>query len=380
MAKKRGNNEGTIYKRSNGTWRAQVVLEGRRLSKTTKTKQEAQNWLRKTQDEVFAGLTYESTTIDLPTFLEEWLISAKPTLRYNTFHQYNQIIHKYILPRLGNRKLRELKPILIQQLYNHMVAEGYDFRTVQMVHGVIHVALVQAVKLGLLQNNPDDATTPPKPIPKEMKFLDETQVQQLLITAKAQGSRFYALYHLAIATGMRQGELLGLKWSDMDWGNQTLTVSRSLSQLKTGEYVFNPPKTKAGRRQIDLGTVSTEVLRAHHRSQYLESVSQPGWNAEDLIFPSKTGKPMDPGNLRRMYKNLLKSAGLPNIRFHDLRHTAATLMLNNGIPVLIVSRRLGHAKPSITLDIYGHLIPGQQKVVASLMDELLTPIQLMIEN
>jgi integrase len=179
---------------------------------------------------------------------------------------------------------------------------------------------------------------------------------------------------------MRQGELLGLKWSDMDWGNQTLSVSRSLSQLKTGEYVFNPPKTKAGRRQIDLGSVSTEVLRTHHRNQYLESVSQPGWNAEDLIFPSKAGKPMDPGNLRRMYKNLLKSAGLPNIRFHDLRHTAATLMLNNGIPVLIVSRRLGHAKPSITLDIYGHLIPGQQKIVASLMDELLTPIQLQLQN
>lgn len=367
--------------RDNDTWRAQVVLEGRRLSKTTKTKREAQEWLRKIQDEVAYGLTYKSTVVELPAFLEEWLITAKSSLRYNTFNQYRQIVHQHILPRIGERKLREIKPALIQQVYNQMVNEGYSLRTVQYVHAVIHRAFEHAVKLGLIPRNPDDATTPPKPKPKEMKFLDNAQVQQLLLTAKNQNSRFHALYHLAISTGMRQGELLGLKWSDLDWDNQTLSVTRQLTQLKTGEYVFNPPKTKSGIRQIDLGKASICVLKEHRKRQSAEAINDiAGWQEHNMIFPSAAGTPMDAGNLRRMFKNLLIDAGLPIIRFHDLRHTAASLMLNNGIPVFVVSKRLGHAKPSITLDIYGHLIPGQQRLAASLMDELLTPIQINIEN
>jgi len=379
MAKKRGNNEGSIYKRNNGTWRAMVTLQGRRLTYTAKTKRGGQNWIRGMLDEIDNGLTYDSTQVSVERFMEDWLVSIEPSIRYNTFKQYSQITRQHILPTLGKIQLRDLKPERIQQLYNQMVKKEYGLRTVQLVHSVIHRALVHAVKLGLIPRNPDDATTPPKPKAKEMQFLDENQVQQLLITAQARNDRFFALYHLAIATGMRQGELLGLKWSDLDWEQGLLQVQRQLTKKKGKGFEFTAPKTKAGVRRIDLGENTLRILREHRQRQFTQmQLVGEKWQENDLIFPSEIGTAFDRDNLLRRFKRILKDAGLPAIRFHDLRHTGASLMLNNGIPVMIVSRRLGHARPSITLDVYGHLIPGKQKEVAMLMDQLLTPIQIEV--
>jgi len=381
MARKRGNNEGSLYKRNSGSWRAQVIVEGRRLGQSFKTKREAQEWLRQMLDEIDYGLTFNAAQIKLDEFMEEWLVSVEPTLRFNTHKQYCQITRQHILPFLGELKLREIKPGQIQRLYNQMVKKGYGLRTVQLIHTVLHRSLVHAVKLGIMPRNPADATTPPKPKPKEMKFYDETQAQKMLITAKAKNDRFYALYHLAVSTGMRQGELLGLKWSDLDRDFGMLQIQRQLTKKSGGGFDLSPPKTRAGVRRIDLGESSLKVLQDHLQMQYQE-INQAGekWQDSDLIFPSTIGTPNDRDNLRKRFKAVLKEAGLPEIRFHDLRHTAAALMLNNGIPVIVVSRRLGHARPSITLDIYGHLIPQKQKEVASLMDELLTPIQIEIEE
>ena len=381
MARKRGNNEGSIYKRKYGSWRALVTIDGKRLGQTFETKRKAQEWLRRMLDEIDYGLTFDSAQITLNEFMEEWLVSIEPTVRFNTHKQYGQITRQHILPVLGKLKLRELKPGQIQQLYNKMVKKGFSSRTVQLVHTVLHRCLVHAVKLGVISRNPDDATTPPKPKPKEMNFYDENQAQKMLITAKVMNDRFYALYHLAVSTGMRQGELLGLKWPDLDWDYGLLQVQRQLTKKSGGGFEFSAPKTKAGIRRIDLGDNSLSILRDHLQLQYQE-IAQAGeaWQDNDLIFPSTIGTPNDRDNLRKRFKAVLEEAGLPEIRFHDLRHTAAALMLNNGIPVIVVSRRLGHARPSITLDIYGHLIPQKQKEVASLMDELLTPIQIEIEK
>jgi len=282
---------------------------------------------------------------------------------------------------LGKFQLRDLKPEHIQQLYNQMVKKERGLRTVQLVHSVLHRALVHAVKLGLISRNPDDATTPPKPKLKEMQFLDENQVQQLLITAQVRNDRFYALYYLAIATGMRQGELLGLKWLDLDWEQGFLQVKRQLSRKKGGGFELTAPKTRSGVRRIDLGENTLQVLRKHRQQQFIKmQMVGEKWQDNDLVFPSEIGTVINRANLLKMFKSLLKEAGLPSIRFHDLRHTGASLLLNNGIPVMIVSRRLGHARPSITLDIYGHLIPGKQKEVAMLMDQLLTPIPFEISK
>lgn len=348
---------------------------------TAKTKREGQDWLRRRLEKIDNGLTYEGAQVTLKRFMNDWLLSIEPSIRYNTFKQYRQITNQHIQPVLGEIKLSDLKPDHIQQLYNRMVRNGTGLRTVQITHSVIHRVLVHAVKLGLISRNLDQSTTPPKPKHQEMKFWDENQAQRFLLTAKLNNDLFYTLYHLAIATGMRQGKLLGVRWADMELEKGILHVQRQLTKKKGGGYEFTTPKTKAGKREIGLGTATVAILKEHRQKQFeLMGIKGEQWHEQDLMFPSQTGMPLDRDNLRKHFKRLLKNSGLPRIRFHDLRHTAASLMLNNGVPVIVVSRRLGHARPSITLDIYGHLIPSKQQEIASLMDQLLTPIQLDISN
>ena len=377
MAKKRGHNEGSIHKRKNGTWRVQVTVNGQRLSFSSKSRTECRAWMKQTLEQVEQGLSFESAKLTYAKFLQEWLISVENTLRSSTFVQYESHVRMYIVPTLGKFKMKDLKPEHIQRRYNEMVKEGYGLRTVQVTHAVIHRSLVYAVKLGLIPRNPDDATNPPRPKAKEMQHFDENQAQLFLLVAKAKQDRHYALYHLAISTGMRQGELIGLKWADLDWQTCTLQVQRQWTRKKGGGFEFTSPKTKAGKRSIMLGSSDLAVLREHKQVQYL-AMQKAGerWKDMDMLFASTVGTPLCKYNLRKSFKQRLKDAGLPNIRFHDLRHTAASLMLNNGIPVIVVSRRLGHARPSITLDVYGHLIPSKQREVAELMDELLTPISI----
>jgi site-specific recombinase XerC len=183
--------------------------------------------------------------------------------------------------------------------------------------------------------------------------------------------------YLAVTTGMRQSEILGLKWTDLDWVNQTLKVERQLVRPEGAEIKFAPPKTKFGKRMLKLGDKSIEVLRNHYESQYKERMAcKDRWVESGLIFTTSIGTPIHARNLIRYFKKLLNEAGLPEIRFHDLRHSAASIMLNHGIPVIVVSRRLGHARPSITLDVYGHLIPRMDEDAAQKMDELVTPVEL----
>ena len=176
---------------------------------------------------------------------------------------------------------------------------------------------------------------------------------------------------------MRQGELLGLKWADLNWTTGHLQVRRQLQRVDGKGHQFCEPKTKAGRRTILLGRGSLQILRTHRQRQENEKAEAgKNWQENGLIFPSSIGTPLDLRNLLRDFKGTLKLAGLPDMRFHDLRHTAASLMLLHNVPVLTVSRRLGHAKPSTTLDVYGHLIPGMQEVAARVMDEVVTPVML----
>lgn len=381
MAKRRGKKEGTIFKRKNGTWRAQVRIGGERLSYTGQTQTECREWVRETQRRLKAGLTFEGSKLTYGEYLTTWLSTMRATLRPRTWRQYSQIVRDYIAPNLSQIKLVELRPDLIQNLFDRMIKSGKGRRTVQLVHAVIRRSLNQAVKLGLLGQNPASVTTPPKPKKREMKILDQSQVHQLILAAGARGFRHLALYHVALATGMRQSELLGLKWDDVDLTAKTLRVERQVKSVPGGGFEFTPPKTNAGRRTIRIGEETADVLKHHYETQLAES-AQVGirWQDHGLMFPSTVGTPQKPSNLMRSFRLLLKDSGLPRIRFHDLRHTAASLMLNNGIDVLIVARRLGHAKPSITLDIYGHVISESQQKAADLVDKLITPIAIDVSK
>ena len=374
MAIRRGKKEGTIYKRNNGTWRAQISVDRNRFSFTGNTQRDCRQWLQDMQRRSSSGLNHEGMELTFGEYLAKWLLTITPNIRSSTLRQYTQVVRQYITPNLGKIKLVELKPYLIQQLYDKLIARGKGRRTVQVVHAVIHRSLNQAVKLGILDLNPDDSTSPPKTQEKEIRVLDQDQVHALLSVAKSKGFHHFALYYVALVTGMRQGELLGLKWNDFDPERKTIKVTRQVQRVQGGGFEFSPPKTKKGFRTIKLGGEAVNVLRRHYIAQ-LDYSSREGdkWQDHTLIFPSVVGTPINPPNLVKAFRALLEKAGLPRVRFHSLRHTAASLMLNNGVDVLVVSRRLGHSKPSITLDVYGHLIPSSQQKVADLMDNLITP-------
>ena len=379
MAKRRNNHEGTICRLPSGRFRAQVEINGRRLGYTADTRQACSIWLRNVYQQSEQNDISPVDNRNYSQFLEDWLVSIKSSLRNTTWTQYQRYVITQIIPDLGNIPLKELRPGKIQTFYNTKIKAGIGARTIQVMHVVIHSSLSQAIKLGLLEKNPDEATTPPKVIYREMSFYDEAQVARLLIAAK--GDRNEALYYIALYTGMRQAELLGLRWSDVDWQRKTIRVQRQLRRdFRLGE-LFTSPKSKAGNRTILLGSNGIAKLQEHWQLQYQERVfAGDRWQDYGLIFPSSIGTPMDHSNLVKNFKRVIASAGLPVIRFHDLRHSSASLMLNHGVPPIIASRRLGHSRVSITLDTYGHLIPELQSEAADLMDELITPIQIELHT
>jgi integrase len=255
------------------------------------------------------------------------------------------------------------------------MSQEVGVHTIQKIHTLLHSSLNLAVETGVIGRNPVSSAHPPKTPDTEMAIFDESQVSQFLVSII--GHRWEAVFHLAIVTGMRQMELLGLKWDDMDWIRHTIKVERQLARPDNNGVKFLTPKTRYGKRSIALGDRTIQELRNHiERQQAVRQADGSNWVENELMFTTRYGTPIMPRNLLRDFKILLWKAGLPAIRFHDLRHTAASLMLNNGIAPIVVSRRLGHSKASITLDIYGHLIPSMQTEAADLIDGLVAPTEL----
>ena len=375
MAKRRGNNEGTITQRSNGKWRAQISLQGKRLSFTGETRKDCQEWIKSTNQKIDAGMTYKGSRITIERFISEWLTMKATTLRPETYRQYKQITQDYIVPELGGIVLIKLRSDQIQSLYNMYVEKGKGLSTVVLIHSIVRGCLNHAVQLGLLNRNPVTGAIPPKPKSSEKIVLTETQIQIFMIAAQSLQPEYFELYQIALSTGMRIGEILGLKWEDLNWEKHTIKVKRQLQRdFQSGSY-FAPPKSRAGLRTIAIGPkVFSNMQHLHQRYSQRKIEFDSDWRDNDLIFTDDAGSPIKYRKLVTQFKILLKDAGLPEIRFHDLRHTAATQMLVNGVDILTVSKRLGHSKPSITLDVYGHMIPGVQEKAASIMDEITSPI------
>jgi integrase len=377
MSKKRGQGEGSIYKRKNGLWAAQISVHGERISKYFKTQRDGLDWLQQMRIQVRSGLTLSGSQLTLKAYLEQWLGSIRASVRPKTLEQYDQVARFHIIPTLGQIKLKDLRPDQIQALYNKKLDGGTSARTTLLIHAVLHRSLNQALKQGIVIRNPAQAVNRPKIRRKEMKTLTDGQVRALLSVVK--GTRFEALFWLAVTTGIRQGELLGLRWSDLDWLSRKLRIQRQLQRISTGQ-VFSEPKSAAGRRLVILGIETIQKLRMHYDLQ-LQDRQGLGerWQENDLIFPSTLGTPWDQRNLHRCYKGFLKMAGLPDLRFHDLRHTAATLMLQQGVHPKIVQERLGHSDITLTLNTYSHVLPAMQEDAAEKLDNLLMPIDVSDE-
>jgi len=207
-----------------------------------------------------------------------------------------------------------------------------------------------------------------------MKVLNEFQVRNLLLVSK--GTNLEALLHLAVTTGLRMGEIIGLKWEDLELNSATLKVQRQVQRQTGRGLVFSQPKSAKSRRVIILGSTTIEKLKLHyHQQHWSRLIAGERWEENDLIFPNTVGKPMEQNRLLKEYKEILRQAGLPIIRFHDLRHTAATLMLQAGIHPKIVQETLGHADISLTMNTYSHALPTLQREAAEKMDELVTMIE-----
>ena len=373
MAKRRGNKEGTIYLRKNGRWSAQLTVEGRRICFTGSTQREAQDWLMMTRNQVESGLTAAGAKATLRVFLSEWLATINTSLRPKTWGQYSQVVRQHILPELGKTKLKDLRPDQIQSFYNRKMEAGTSPSTVRIIHAVLHKALGDALRWGLIPRNPVSVVLKPKVPRTEMKVLSADQVRQFLISVR--GDRNEALYHVAVSTGLRQGEILGLMWSDLDWETGRLQIQRQVQRAPAEGLKLVEPKSAAGRRLIVLGPSTLKKLLEHSKRQRAESACKgKQWQEQDLIFPSTIGTPMEQRRLHINFKKLLRVAGLPEIRFHDLRHTAATLMLQQGIHPKVVQERLGHSQISVTLDTYSHVLPAMQEEAAIKIDELISPI------
>jgi len=370
---RRGKNEGSIYKRENGSWRAQVSVDGERLSYSANTRAECNEWLRKTMDLVDKGMTFQSHNLTLKEYLVDWFTTKKNTIKPKTAYDYGRLLTNYIYPPLGKIRLKELTTHRITRFYADMKRDGRGVRTIQIIHNILRSSLQDAVRGGIIGRNPCIGALIPKGKPKEMKVLTADQVTRFLVAAES--SRYKALYHLAITTGMRYGELIGLKWSDIDWDKGTIKIQRQLQYIPHRGYEFNDPKTRSGTRTVLLGKTALAKLKEHYYEYAYRDRT-----GENLIFINGVGTKVYFKRFHKDFKRVLELAGLPDIRFHDLRHTAATLMISNGIPVVVVSKILGHSKPSVTMNIYAHVSTEMQTEAAQLMENLVTPIPILLDS
>jgi integrase len=271
------------------------------------------------------------------------------------------------LPLIGKYSLAKLTPQQLQVFYNKKLAEGLSATTVHAIHAMLHRALEDALQMGLVNRNVTEMLKPPRRSNREMMPLSVLEMQRFLEVVR--DDRFYALYVLALSTGMREGELLGLRWQDIDMARHTLQVRMNVAEIARKQFALAETKTVYSRRTVRLTQAAVDALAEHWQKQQL----RPTDINLGLVFPSVTGGIMIPHNItKRSFKRYLVQAGLSrDIRFHDLRHTAATLLLASGVNVKVVSEMLGHSNVSITLHIYAHVLPDMQQSAVQAMDTLL---------
>jgi integrase len=374
---KRGNGEGSVYKQRNGLWAASITIEGgKRKYFYGKMRKEVQEKLATAVQQQKQGILVATPQQTVGQFLTDWLENThKQSVRPRTYERYEEAIRLHLVPVLGKHQLQKLSAQHVQAFYARKLKEGLSPSTVIYYHSVLHNALNTAVKWGLVARNVCDLVTPPRKARFEIQPFTAEQVQRFL--AAIRGHKWEALFTLALATGMRQGELLGLKWQDINFSTGTLQVHRNLTRVPPGasgkrEFRETEPKTEKSRRSITIASIALEALRQHRvRQLEIKLRAGPLWEDHDYVFCTLAGTHLRPSHVVDEFKKLLKKGGLPDIRFHDLRHSAATLLLSLGVHAKVVQEMLGHTQISMTMDIYSHVLPSMQQDAVSRLNELL---------
>jgi integrase len=361
--------KGSIRKRSKTSWELNIDLgrdaNGKRLRKFVNVRgkrADADRKLREILSQLDKGIPFGNDKTTVAEFLDNWMTTyVVPNTRPRTAEGYEGIVRNHLKPHLGHVQLAKLQPVDIQSMESSILESGLSARTVQHIHRVLHEALKHAMKWGLIWRNPAEAVDVPKVQPTEIHTPETATILRLIDSAKS--TPYYPAYHLMAFTGCRRGEILGLRWEDVDLDRSQISI---VQRVKGQGIIFQPPKSSKSRRLIALDEVSVDVLRAH-KVQQLEYRLQLGsvWAEYGLVFPGRTGLPLDPPAFSRSWKNLVTKAGFQNIRLHDLRHFHATLLLKEGTHPKVVQERLGHANISVTLDTYSHVVPSMQTEAAN---------------
>jgi integrase len=367
--------KGSIIKRGN-TYAVKVGYRGmdgqwRQVWRTAKTPRQAETLRNKLLAEHDNG-TLTQTKGNLGDYLNRWLNEyAGANLSPSTLKGYEYIIKHHIVPTMGGLPLKNVHPEHLQQYYAGRMKAGLSSTSVRHHHTLLHRAFKQACQWGVMSRNPADMVSPPPNQRLEMHTLTDMQVNEVL--AKATTDTYHCLFYLDFQTGLRRGELLALRWSDIDLDFAEMSVTRTAVQCLGGKVMFKAPKTKRSRRTVALSPQTCIVMR-----QYLEKQKATlarlriKFDNDRLVFSQLNGDPLKGNTVWRAWHIMLKRMGITGIRFHDIRHTMATAMLRAGVHPKIVQERLGHASIATTLDLYSHVSPGLQQAAAAKLDNIFT--------
>jgi integrase len=386
-AKRRGNHEGSLTKRADGRWMARITIgrdpatgKLRRLCLYGRTRQEIATQLARALSDVGHGSFVAPHKLTVGEWLDVWLRDYKqPSIRPVTLDSYANMIRIHLKPALGQIPLQALRPDQVQRFYNDKREAGLSARTVRYLHTILHSALKQAMKNQLVVRNVSEATTLPGGKTRIMHPFTLGQVQQFLDGVRE--DRLFAAFFLEIGTSLRRGELLGVRWRDVDLEAGVVHVRQTLVRVgnhdataidRKTRLIFQEPKTEQSRRTIPIPAAIIDQLKRHKARQAQEKfLMGEAYEEHGLVFCQANGQPIDPRNFTRHFERLLQQAELPHIRFHDTRHTFATLMLELGEAPKVVQSMLGHTKISTTLDIYSHVSLDLERQAAAKLNALL---------
>ena len=371
---RRGRGEGTIYRRSDGRWegRADLGWQGglrKRPAVYGRTRAEVGERIRELQQEIERGAQLTGPRQTVAGYLEDWLLVARQRVRPTTYATYEMYVRYHVIPELGRIPLRRLGPEHVQRLLLEKQRRGMKPQTAFHMRAVLRTALNRALRLGLVVRNAAALADAPRVERPEVTTFSPADARRFMDAIAHDDRR--ALYLLALLTGMRQGELLGLRWIDVDLDGGALHIRQALQRLP-GHVDFVPPKTKRSRRQVLLPPLAIDALR-QHRSAQLERRLLVGssWEDSGLVFTGETGRPLVAGAVTHTFQRLLEQRGLPRMRFHDLRHSCATLLLSEGVHPSVVMDLLGHSTIRLTLDTYSHVLPTMQAEAVARLERVL---------
>jgi len=381
---KRGRNEGSIFKRRDGRWVGSLNLgweNGRRkrIHFYASNAGEVQAQLLRARSDHSLGLPVAVHHQTVEQFVRHWLeYTLKPRAKPRSFESFSTVSRLHIFPTLGRIQLKKLFPQHVQKLLDQKLKSGLSAQTVTNIRTVLRSALAQAVKWNLVARNAAALVDAPRIPRKKIEPLDPAGARKLLEVAA--GHRFESLLNVALMLGLRRGEVLGLRWADLDLELRTLHVSQSIQRLQTGslepkrksELRATDTKTDGSRRTIALPDSVVRALRVQRGYQAEQRLlAGPDWQDHGLVFTNGTGRPIEPIILHRDYKALLQKAGLPTtLRFHDLRHSTATLLMAQGVHPRAIMELLGHSSITVTMNVYGHVLPAMMRDAAAKMDAI----------